>query len=51
MMVGLAIAFMILPFVFVGLRLWAKRIAKRFGWDDFLTIAALVRKCRRIAVS
>jgi hypothetical protein len=43
MMVGLAIAFMVLPFVFVCLRLWAKRIAKRVGWDDFLTIAALVR--------
>lgn len=41
MMIGLAIAFMILPFVFVCLRLWAKRISKRIGWDDFLTIAAL----------
>lgn len=43
MMVGLAIGFMILPLVFVGLRLWAKRLAKRIGWDDYLTIAALVR--------
>jgi hypothetical protein len=44
MMVGLAIAFMILPFIFVCLRLWAKKIAKRLGWDDFLTVAALVRR-------
>lgn len=42
MMIGLAIAFMILPLVFVLLRLWAKRLAKRIGWDDYLTIAALV---------
>lgn len=44
MMVALAVAFMVLPFVFVCLRLWAKRIAKRVGWDDFLTVAALVRE-------
>ncbi|KNG43927.1 hypothetical protein DDE82_008334 [Stemphylium lycopersici] len=41
MMVGLAIAFAILPAAFVCLRLWAKRISKRIGWDDFLTLAAL----------
>ncbi|CAO2658604.1 Nn.00g063270.m01.CDS01 [Neocucurbitaria sp. VM-36] len=41
MMIGLAIAFLILPFVFVCLRLWAKRLSKRIGWDDYLTIAAL----------
>jgi hypothetical protein len=44
MMVALAVAFMVLPFVFVCLRLWAKTIAKRVGWDDLLTIAALVRE-------
>ena len=43
MMIGLAIAFAILPFAFVCLRLWAKRISKRLGWDDILTVAALVR--------
>ncbi|KAL6159021.1 hypothetical protein ACJQWK_07873 [Exserohilum turcicum] len=41
MMIGLAIAFAILPFAFVCLRLWAKRISKRLGWDDVLTVAAL----------
>ncbi|KAF1942365.1 hypothetical protein EJ02DRAFT_176702 [Clathrospora elynae] len=41
MMIGLAIAFMILPIVFVCLRLWSKRLCKRVGWDDYLTIAAL----------
>ena len=45
MMIGLAIAFAILPTAFVCLRLWAKRISKRIGWDDFLTLAALVRQC------
>ncbi len=44
MMVALAVAFMVLPFVSVCLRLWAKRITKRVGWDDLLTIAALVRE-------
>ena len=42
MMIGLAIAFFIIPLVFVCLRLWAKQITKRIGWDDYLTIAALV---------
>ncbi|KAL6707888.1 hypothetical protein ACN47E_003562 [Coniothyrium glycines] len=41
MMVSLAIAFMILPLLFVSLRLWAKRLSKRIGWDDFLTVGAL----------
>ncbi|KAH7094484.1 hypothetical protein FB567DRAFT_4739 [Paraphoma chrysanthemicola] len=41
MMVSLAIIFMILPLVFVCLRVWAKVLAKRLAWDDFLTIAAL----------
>lgn len=42
MMIGLAVAFMILPVTFVSLRIWAKVLAKRLAWDDFLTIAALV---------
>ncbi|KAF2846306.1 hypothetical protein T440DRAFT_521871 [Plenodomus tracheiphilus IPT5] len=42
MMIALAIAFFILPLVFVCLRLWAKRISKRIGWDDFLTVGALL---------
>ncbi|KAF1849777.1 uncharacterized protein K460DRAFT_3527 [Cucurbitaria berberidis CBS 394.84] len=41
MMIGLGVAFLILPLVFVCLRLWAKRLIKRIGWDDYLTIAAL----------
>jgi hypothetical protein len=42
MMIRLAVAFMILPTIFVSLRIWAKVIAKRLAWDDYLTIAALV---------
>lgn len=42
LMIGLAIAFAILPTFFVGLRIWAKQISKRIGWDDFLTLGALV---------
>jgi hypothetical protein len=41
-MIGLAIAFMILPTVFYGLRVWAKILVKRLAWDDYLTGAALV---------
>lgn len=41
MMIGLAVGFMILPVIFVGLRIWAKVISKRLAWDDYLTIAAL----------
>jgi hypothetical protein len=61
MMIGLAVGFMILPVVFVCLRVWAKVLAKRLAWDDYLTIAALVSgynqrsglrshvlKCRRL---
>jgi hypothetical protein len=44
MMISLAIGFMLLPIVFVGLRIWAKVLAKRTAWDDYLTIAALVRQ-------
>lgn len=42
MMVSLAIAFLILPVVFVCLRVWAKLLSTRLAWDDYLTIAALV---------
>jgi hypothetical protein len=42
MMIGLAVGFMILPVFFVSLRIWAKVLAKRLAWDDYLTIAALV---------
>jgi hypothetical protein len=42
MMISLAVGFMILPVVFVSLRIWAKVLAKRTAWDDYLTIAALV---------
>ncbi|CBX91978.1 hypothetical protein IAQ61_000183 [Plenodomus lingam] len=42
MMIALAITFLMLPIVFVSLRLWAKRLSKRIGWDDFLTVGALL---------
>ncbi|KAF2653493.1 hypothetical protein K491DRAFT_513989 [Lophiostoma macrostomum CBS 122681] len=43
LMIGLAVTFMILPCIFIGLRLWAKFLsAKRVGWDDYLAIAALI---------
>jgi hypothetical protein len=43
MMIGLAVAFMILPIVFIGLRLWAKLLsAKKTGWDDYLAGFATV---------
>ncbi|KAF2714944.1 hypothetical protein K504DRAFT_421238 [Pleomassaria siparia CBS 279.74] len=41
-MIGLAVAFMVLPSIFVGLRIWAKLLRQRLAWDDYLTIAALV---------
>ncbi|KAH7389419.1 hypothetical protein DE146DRAFT_619851 [Phaeosphaeria sp. MPI-PUGE-AT-0046c] len=41
MMIGLAVGFMILPVVFVGLRIWAKVLSKRLAWDDYLAISAL----------
>jgi hypothetical protein len=44
MMISLAVAFMILPVVFIGLRIWAKVISKRLAWDDYLAIAALVSR-------
>jgi hypothetical protein len=42
MMLSLAICFMLLPVFFVALRIWAKVLAKRTAWDDYLTVAALV---------
>lgn len=43
MMINLGVAFLILPVVFVALRLWAKALStKRLAWDDYLTISALV---------
>lgn len=42
MMIRLAVAFMVLPTIFVGLRIWAKVISKRLAWDDYLTVGALV---------
>lgn len=41
-MIGLSIAFMVLPIAFMCLRAWAKLIAKRFASDDYLAFGALV---------
>ena len=42
-MVGLGVAFLILPVIAVGLRLWAKKLGpKGLAWDDYLTVMALV---------
>lgn len=41
-MIGLSVAFMILPLTFMSLRAWAKIIGKRFAMDDYLAIGALV---------
>ncbi|KAF9693419.1 hypothetical protein EKO04_008653 [Ascochyta lentis] len=41
-MIGLSVAFMILPLIFMCLRIWAKVLAKRFAWDDYLAIGALL---------
>lgn len=43
-MIGLAVAFMVLPLMFMSLRIWAKLLAKRFAWDDYLAIGALVSR-------
>ena len=43
-MVGLAVIFLVIPTVFVGLRLWAKHLgAKGITWDDYLAFGSLVR--------
>ncbi|KAI1452858.1 hypothetical protein F4805DRAFT_470518 [Annulohypoxylon moriforme] len=39
-MIGLGVAFMILPIVAVGLRLWAKALGKGIKLDDYLVVAA-----------
>lgn len=42
-MVGLGATFLVLPCVFVGLRVWAKCLARRgLQWDDYLIFPALV---------
>ena len=42
-MVGLGVAFLILPTIAVGLRVWAKKLGpKGLAWDDYLTAAVLV---------
>jgi hypothetical protein len=43
LMIGLAVTFMTLPIIFMGLRLWAKFLsANRIGWDDYLAGFATV---------
>ncbi|KAF2788206.1 hypothetical protein K505DRAFT_286526 [Melanomma pulvis-pyrius CBS 109.77] len=42
LMITLALVFMLMPLLFVSLRMWAKFLStKRLGWDDHLTVAAL----------
>lgn len=42
-MVGLGVAFLILPTIAVGLWVWAKKLGpKGLAWDDYLTAVALV---------
>jgi hypothetical protein len=41
-MIGLSVAFMILPLTFMSLRVWAKIMGKRFSLDDYLAVGALV---------
>lgn len=44
-MIGIGVAFMILPIVFVGLRVWAKAIGRRkLTWDDYIIFISLVRR-------
>jgi hypothetical protein len=49
-MIGLSVAFMILPLAFMSLRAWAKIIGKRFAMDDYLAVGALVSLKYRTAV-
>jgi hypothetical protein len=43
MMIGLGVVFMIIPTVFVSLRIWAKHLGSRkLGLDDYLCVLALV---------
>lgn len=42
-MVGLGATFLVLPCVFVSLRVWAKWLSRRsLQWDDYLIFPALV---------
>ena len=42
-MIGLGIAFIVIPIIFVGLRVWAKTLCRKgLAWDDYLAFAALV---------
>ncbi|KAF1926973.1 uncharacterized protein M421DRAFT_188088 [Didymella exigua CBS 183.55] len=41
-MIGLSVAFMILPLTFMSLRAWAKIIGKRLALDDYLLVGALL---------
>ncbi|KAF3032399.1 hypothetical protein E8E11_000395 [Didymella keratinophila] len=41
-MIGLSVAFMILPLAFMSLRAWAKIMGKRFAMDDYLAVGALL---------
>jgi hypothetical protein len=43
MMIGLGAAFMFISIFFVGLRVFAKHLARRkLSWEDYLCFAALV---------
>lgn len=43
LMIGLGVAFIVVPGIFIGLRLWAKRLGcKALGLDDYLAVAAFV---------
>lgn len=41
-MIGLSVAFMVLPTAFMSLRTWAKVMGKRVAADDYLAMGALV---------
>ena len=45
LMIGLGVAFMIVPIIFIALRIWAKAFGRRrLALDDWLCIGALVSK-------
>jgi hypothetical protein len=46
-MIGLGIAFIILPVIAVSFRIWAKSLGRRtISWDDYLILVALVGHSR-----
>ena len=46
-MIGLGIAFLVLPAVAVGFRVWAKKLGRKgLAFDDYLIFVALVRALR-----